>query len=196
MKAKPSIVLAGPFSSAALVEKLRKLDVTVVMVRVPKNWDELLDASRQIATLTNQPKKLEAFSKAVEELKLISQTSKWKGKTAVFWSAAGHVSGLGTFEDTILSTLGMKNGVQFEGYAFLSLERLIQLHPDVIVVTQKASRKDSWAHETLFHPALKMALPHLEYLQIPEGAASCASGYTVEVLRSILAGSVPSVARD
>ncbi len=196
MKAKPSIVLAGPFSSAALVEKLRKLDVTVVMVRVPKNWDELLDVSRQIATLTNQPKKLEAFSKAVEELKLISQTSKWKGKTAVFWSAAGHVSGSGTFEDTILSTLGMKNGVQFEGYAFLSLERLIQLHPDVIVVTQKASQKDSWAHETLFHPALKTAVPHLEYLQIPEGAASCASGYTVEVLRSILAGSVPSAARD
>ena len=90
----------------------------------------------------------------------------------------------------------MKNGVRFEGYAFLSLEKLIQLHPDVIVVTQKASRKDSWAHETLFHPALKSALPHLEYLQIPEEAASCASVHTVEVLRQILTRSVPSVAQD
>lgn len=196
IKAQPSVVLAGPFSNASLVDQLKKFGVTVSMVNVPKNWDELFEVSSQIVSFTNQSKKLEAFKRAIEELKQISQTSKWKGKTAVFWSAAGHVSGLGTFEDTILSTLGMKNGVQFEGYAFLSLEKLIQLQPDVIVVTQKAGRKDSWAHDTLFHPALKKALPNLEYLQIPEGAASCASGHTVEVLRNILAGSVPSAARD
>jgi len=196
MKAKPSIVLAGPFSSAALVEQLKKFGVTVAMVQVPRNWDELIEVSTQIAGLTNAPGKLEDFRKSIQELKQTGQSSKWHGKTVVFWSAAGHVSGSGTFEDTILSTLGMKNGARFEGYAFLSLEKLIQLHPDVIVVTQKAGRKDSWAHETLFHPALKKALPEMEYLHIPEEAVSCASGYTIEVLRNLLMGSVPSLARD
>lgn len=191
--AQSSVVLAGPFSNSLLLNQLQEQGVNISMVSVPKNWDELLEVSDQIIGFTNQSGKLEVFKKAIEELRQLSRNSKWKGKTAVFWSAAGHVSGLGTFEDTILATLGMKNGAQFEGYAFLSLEKLIQLQPDVVVVTQKENQKDSWTHDTLFHPALKQALPDLEYLQIPEGSTSCASSYTVEVLKNIL-NETPKVA--
>lgn len=196
IKAQPTLVLAGPFSNPLLIEQLKKMNVSVEMLSVPRNWAELSAVAGAIAKAANVPNHLEDFQNKIQDLQTHSKTSPWKGTRAVFWSAAGHVSGKNTFEDTILSTLGMENVISFEGYDFLSVEKLILLKPEVVVVTQDFSLKNSWSHETLFHPALKKALPEMQYLHIPEEAVSCASGYTIEVLRNLLMGSVPSLARE
>lgn len=186
IKIHPELVLAETFSSRLLVEKLRRMNIPVSMIGVPRDWDELIKSAAEILNLTGHSEKIESLKKEIGVLIQLGGDSKWKGKTAVFWSAAGHVSGQGTFENTILSTLGLKNSAGFEGYQFLSLEKLIRLNPDVVVVTQGPEQKDSWSHDTLFHPALKTALPHLEYVVVPESAVSCASGYTVEALKNLL----------
>ena len=156
------------------------------MIDVPRNWGELEKVAAHVAEIAGHSEKLETLLGKISEVVRLGKNSKWNGKAAVFWSAAGHVSGVGTFEDEILSTLGMSNRATFDGYQFLSLEKLIELHPDVIVVTQNPKQKDSWSHETLFHPAIRSALPELEYIVLPETSVSCASEYTIESLKYIL----------
>lgn len=186
IKVQPSVVLAGPFSNQLLVEELKRLKVFVMNVAVPRNWNELVAVAEQITELTKQKEKLKRFREQIEMLKKKKHAPKWKGERAVFWSAAGHVAGRRTFEDTILETLGMTNAVKEEGYAFMSLENLIALNPQIILVTQNSQNKNSWSHDTLFHPALKQALPNLKYLEISEEAVSCASLYTVQVLNELM----------
>jgi len=186
IKMNPSVVLAGPFSNPLLINQLKQLNIPIVNLPVPRNWIELEEAVEQVSVLLKRPQAGEALQKKIRELSRFQGRTQWQGKRAVFWSAAGHVSGKNTFEDTVLTTLGMMNISAVDGYAFLSIEDLIELRPDVIIVTQNPAFKDSWSHETLFHPALKKALPQLEYLHIPEEAVSCASEYTVEVLQSLL----------
>ena len=182
----PSLVLAGIFSNALLLEQLRKAGIPVTLIKTPANWEELIQAGKEVARTAAPSGSLGRLEKNIAEIKKLGASSKWQGKTAVFWSAAGHVSGRGTFEDTILKTLGLQNIIEFKGYGFLSLEKLIQLKPDVVVVTQRKKRKDSWSHDMLFHPALQTALPNLEYIEIPETAASCASIYSAESLMQVL----------
>ena len=147
-------------------------------------WDDLLENIKSLEEIIGKSPQVEIFRKSI--LNLGRPHFRWAGKRALFWSAAGHVPGKATFENTIIKTLGMQNAVDYEGYAFLSLEKLIQLRPDIIIVTQDLKQRNSWSHDTLFHPVLRAALPGLEYLQIPEEAVSCASDYTVKALENIL----------
>jgi len=187
MKTNPSVVLAGPFSNPLLINQLEQLNISIVHLAVPVNWSELEKAVGQVSVLLKRIPTGEALQKKIRELSRFDGQTRWQGKRAVFWSAAGHVSGKNTFENTVLTTLGLINASDTEGYAFLSVEKLIQLKPDVIIVTQNPELKNSWSHETLFHPALKKALPQIEYLHIPEEAVSCASEYTVEVVGKLIA---------
>ncbi len=186
IRLRPSLVLAGPFSNPLLIQQLEKMRIKVMQLTIPKNWDELQFEINRLAPWFQNSKKQDAVQMRIQELVQLKSNSPWLGKRAVFWSAAGHLSGKETFEDTFLSALGMVNADGGEGYRFVSLERLIALRPEVIVVTQNQSQKNSWSHETLFHPALKKALPGIEYLHIPEEAVSCASAYTLEVVENLL----------
>ncbi len=186
IRLRPSLVLAGPFSNPLLIQQLEKMQIKVMHLAIPKNWDELQIEINRLAPWIQNSEKQKTALKRIEEIAGLKASSPWRGKRAVFWSAAGHLSGKETFEDTFLSALGMVNADSGEGYRFVSLERLIELRPEVIVVTQKQSHKNSWSHETLFHPALKKALPGIEYLHIPEEAVSCASVYTLEVAENLL----------
>ncbi len=186
MRLRPSLVLAGPFSNPLLIQQLEKMQIKVMHLAIPKNWDELQSEISRLAPWIQNSEKQKAVQKRIQKLAELKTFSPWLGKRAVFWSAAGHLSGKQTFEDAFLSALGMVNADSGEGYQFVSLERLIELRPEVIVVTQNQSRKNSWSYETLFHPALKKALPGIEYLHIPEEAVSCASVYTLEVVENLL----------
>ncbi|HRK61069.1 MAG TPA: ABC transporter substrate-binding protein [Candidatus Omnitrophota bacterium] len=187
MKTNPSVVLAGPFSNPLLINQLKQLNIPIVHLAVPGNWSDLDKAVGQVSALLKRVPAGEVLQKKIRELSRFDGQTRWQGKRAVFWSAAGHVSGKNTFENTVLTTLGLINVSETEGYAFLSVEKLIQLKPAVIIVTQNPELKNSWSHETLFHPALKKALPKIEYLHIPEEAVSCASEYTVEVVGKLIA---------
>lgn len=182
----PTIILAEPFSNRPLLNQLLRRRIPIVMLDIPRNWDELIQITKKILGIVGNSKKIDVLEKEILALKKIAQHSRWKNKKAVFWSVAGHISGRKTFENTIIETLGMQNAVDFEGYAFMSLEKLIALKPQVILVTQQPSQKDSWGHETLFHPSLKAALPDLEYLPLPESAVNCASAYTIQALKDVL----------
>ncbi len=191
-KSRPSVVVAGPFSNPQTIEQLKKLKIEISIFKDPISWEDLLRTVKALEEMLGTNPQIALFRRNI--LNLNGPQSKWAGKRALFWSPAGHVPGRGTFENTILETLGMQNAVDFENYAFLSLEKLIQLQPEVIVVTQNPKQRNSWAHDTLFHPALRAALPRLEYLHIPEEAVSCASAYTVEILEKLL-NKTPGAAR-
>ncbi len=187
-KIRPSIVIAGPFSNPQTLEQLKRAHIKILIFRDPGNWEDLLQTVKSLEEMLGTTPQMALFRRNILNLNLHGPDSQWARKRALFWSAAGHVPGRGTFENTILQTFGMRNAVNYEGYAFLSLEKLIQLQPDIIIVTEGPNQRNSWNHDTLFHPALRAALPHLEYMQIPEEAVSCASGYTVEVLENLLKG--------
>lgn len=187
-KLQPSQVIAGPFSNLMLLEQLRKSNIKVLILNDPRNWEELLVSVKLIEERTGVSEKAAAFRRKIFNLHVEGAHSKWVGKKALFWSAGGNVPGKGTFEDVILSTLGIENAAHFEGYAFLSLEQMIQLAPDLLWVTQDPKQRNSWSHDTVFHPVLRKALPQLEWVVMPEEAISCASGYTVDMLENILNG--------
>jgi iron complex transport system substrate-binding protein len=53
----------------------------------------------------------------------------------IIWHDPIWVAGKGTFEDELISRSGGVNSAPVEGYKALSLERLVELNPDVIITT-------------------------------------------------------------
>jgi|GEM_PF-3253769 len=186
LKLSPTRAIAEQFSSSLLLDQLRRAGISIHNFDVPRNWNELTDIIKEIIILGGNRKNADHFYERLNNLGSLKQQSQWKGKRAVFWSAAGHVSGRNTFENTVMTALGMVNAIELDGYSFLLLEQLIALKPQVLVVTESDNQKDSWSHTMLYHSSLRRALPDLEYVTIPEEAVSCASEYSVQVLENLL----------
>ena len=73
-----------------------------------------------------------------------------------------------------------------KGYGSLSLEKLIEAKPDILIFSSDQKNGRTIRGEVLEHPALKKGLPGLKTVTLPSALLNCGSPASVEAVRILV----------
>jgi iron complex transport system substrate-binding protein len=105
-------------------------------------------------------------------------------------SRRGWVAGSDSFVGSLLTETGLLNaagdlGFSFGGFA--SLEAIVSLRPDFIVVSQAGNHASDEGQAFLLHPALERFYPPAKRIVIPERMTECGSVMLADALDTLTA---------
>jgi iron complex transport system substrate-binding protein len=135
----PDLVLAAYGNPTGTVEALKRFNLTVVGLNA-RNLDEILYNLRLVGEITGRSANASVLvADMVQRIEVIDERmSNLKDEERpkilhIIWHDPIWVAGKGTFEDELIKRSGGVNIAPVEGYRALSLEKLIELNPDVII---------------------------------------------------------------
>ena len=135
----PDLVLAAYGNPTGTVEALKRFNLTVVGLNA-RNLDEILYDLRLVGELTGTSANASVLvADMVQRIEVTDERmSNLKDEERptvlhIIWHDPIWVAGKGTFEDELIKRSGGVNIAPVEGYRALSLEKLIDLNPDVII---------------------------------------------------------------
>jgi iron complex transport system substrate-binding protein len=105
-------------------------------------------------------------------------------------SRRGWVPGRDSFVGAILAEAGLANaagdlGVDFGGFA--SLEAIVSVKPDFLVVSDAGDRAEDDGRAFLLHPALERFYPREKRIVIPERMTECGGVLLADALNALTA---------
>ena len=110
-------------------------------------------------------------------------------------SRRGWVSGGATLTTSLLSTAGLANAAPdlgFKSGGFASLESIIAIRPDFILVTDAGESPEDQGEAFLLHPALQRLYPLDRRIVIPERLTVCAGPMLADALDRLAESLRPS----
>ncbi len=195
---KPDVIFAGEFDAPNAIELLKKLNLRVERLALPRTLDDINTQIIQLADLVGAQQQAQlmvaAIKTQISELEAIKLEAAKQGKTPLtaFWySANGVVIGDGTLEHEFMQLAGLRNLAAERGmFGFnqLDLELLLSAKPQILIVEQGSDDAFSLAREYLAHPALQHA--DFKVITLPAGLSGCAAtviGDVASKLKSALA---------
>lgn len=183
---QPDLVIAGQFGANQAVATLRHLGINVETVALPRTLEESREFILHIGRLVNAEAAAEAYVQQQQQQMAAAreQVKRLGGQRTLLYSPNGKAIGSGTLEHTILETVGQKNAaieLGINGWKVLSLEELLLLQPDQILLTG-TSRHFSMAQEILSHPILR---ERVKTRTMPEGLSVCPAIHAGELAQAM-----------
>lgn len=175
---KPDVIFAGEFDAPTAIELLKKLNMRVERLPLPRTLSDINEQIFQLAKLVGADEKAQQMVKNIDvQIAELQATNKGKTPLTAFWySANGVVIGDGTLEHEFMQLAGLRNlaaerGMQ--GFNQLDLELLLSAKPQLLIVEQGQDEAFSLAREYLSHPALDHA--DFKIVVLPAGLSGCAA---------------------
>ena len=136
IRLKPDLVVASYGNGLEVIKTLKEFGIPVICLN-PKN---LTGIEKDIYLLgvvcgveDNASKLVNWMEEKIKAVK--AKKHNWKPKIVhIVWNDPIWVSGRDTFVDDLITTAGGVNAVKQSGWVVLSLEDLIRLNPDIIIV--------------------------------------------------------------
>ena len=135
----PDLVLAAYGNPTGTVEALKRFNLTVVGLNA-RNLDEIVYNLRLVGEITGRSANASVLvADMVQRIEVIDERmcnlkDEERPKILhIIWHDPIWVAGRGTFEAELIKRSGGVNIAPVEGYRALSLEKLIELNPDVII---------------------------------------------------------------
>ncbi len=189
---QPDLVLAGQYTDGAAVSMLKRLGVRVETVALPRTLDEIRGYIQHMGVLLGAEDRAAVMLAAMErQFKQLQdkQLGTGGGKIrALMYSANGITFGAGTLEHELLTLAGYENvaaSMGFSGYAHLSLEHLIQAHPQRLVINDPSDTGFSIAQDNLRHPVLKRLVPSAHRIVLPSALSVCTALSVVPLIEAL-----------
>jgi iron complex transport system substrate-binding protein len=174
---RPDVVLTAAHSSPATRAALKRLDIRTELFKVPNSWGENQAQIRRIAHAVGHPDRGEALIARVEAA--MAQGAPRPGArpvTALVFQPNGFAAGHGTLVDEMMRRAGFVNVAERYGlkkWGNVSLERLLDDPPEVLLAGQAAPNAQTWAERILNHPALAGVGPRMRRAVFPERLLYC-----------------------
>ena len=179
LRADPDLVLAGPWTTRATVDLLRRLGRTVAIVPLAQDLDGVRAGVREVARLTGTEARGEEIVAAFDRRRMeIERLAAREERTAVVYHVAGLASGTGTLADAVLRAAGLRNAAQaarLDAKGALALERLVAEPPDLIVLGHAEDEYRTVQADNLRHPALARLLARVPSAHVPQRLMICPS---------------------
>ena len=179
LRADPDLVLAGPWTTRATVDLLRRLGRTVAIVPLAQDLDGVRAGVREVARLTGTEARGEEIVAAFDRRRMeIERLAASEERTAVVYHVAGLASGTGTLADAVLRAAGLRNAAQaarLDAKGALALERLVAEPPDLIVLGHAEDEYRTVQADNLRHPALARLLARVPSAHVPQRLMICPS---------------------
>lgn len=183
---KPDLVVAGRFTKRATRELLKDKGLKVAEFAPARSLDDVRKQLREMGALVKHPDRAEAeIAKLDAAITEARASARRKPLRVLAVSRRGWVSGGDNLTTSLLTAVGLKNaggelGLKAGGFA--SLEAIVTLKPDLLLVTDNTDFAEDEGRAFLLHPALEKTYPPSKRLVLPERLTACGGPTMVETL--------------
>jgi iron complex transport system substrate-binding protein len=183
---RPDVVVASQFDKRSTRELLKQQGLRVEEFAVLRTLDEAKAQIRQMAEITGHPDRGNAEIARLDDAMARARAQVAGKRTTVLpLSRRGWVSNSDSLVSALLAEAGLFNaagdlGVSFGGYA--SLEAIVNLKPDFIVVSEAGDSAEDDGKAFLLHPALERFYPPQKRIVIPDRLTVCGGVLLAEAL--------------
>jgi iron complex transport system substrate-binding protein len=183
---RPDIVVASLFDKRSTRELLKNHGVHVAEFAVPQNLDEAKVQIRAMGDIVGHPdraaREIDRLDAAIVRARQMVADKRY---SVLPLSRRGWVSGRDSFVSSLLTETGLFNaasdfGVGTSGFA--SLEAIVNLKPDFLLVSQAGDHAGDDGQAFLLHPALERFYPPARRIVIPERLTECGGVMLAEAL--------------
>jgi iron complex transport system substrate-binding protein len=188
---KPDIVVASLFDKRSTRELLREKGLHLAEFTVPRNLIEVKAQIRRMGEIVAHSDRAEAEIARIDAAIARARRAVADRHYSVLpLSRRGWVSGSDSLVSSLLAETGLFNvagdlGVAFGGYA--SLEAIVNLKPDFILVSEAGDRAEDDGRAFLLHPALERFYPPQKRIVIPEQLTVCGGVMLADALDVLVA---------
>ena len=188
---KPDVVVASAFDKRSTRELLKAKGLRLTELAVPRNLAEAKRQIREVGDIVGHPDRA-----ATEIARLDAALGRARGAAAerhyrvLPLSRRGWVAGSDSFVSALLTETGLLNAAGDLGFTsggFASLEAIVSLRPDFIVVSQAGSYARDDGQAFLLHPALERFYPPSRRIVIPERLTECGGVMLADALDALTA---------
>ncbi len=182
---KSDVVVAGRFTRLATWQLLKDQGVRVVEFDAARSLDDVKKSIRLMGDVTQHPDRALA---EISRLAHAHQVAARKPYRVLAVSRRGWVSGRDSLTSSLLANAGLSNaagdlGIMSGGFA--SLETIVSLKPDFILVSEDSSFAEDEGSAFLLHPALERFYPASKRIVIPERLTVCGGPMLAEALERL-----------
>jgi iron complex transport system substrate-binding protein len=190
LELKPDVVVASLFDKRSTRELLRAKGINLAEFAVPRNLGEVKAQIGQMGELVGHPERAAAqiarLEQAFERTRQVVAGAHYRVLPV---SRRGWVTGSDSLLSSLLAEAGFFNaagelGIGFGGFA--SLEGIVNLRPDFIVVSQSGDRADDDGSAFLLHPALERFYPPSRRIVIPDRLTVCGGVMLADALERLM----------
>jgi iron complex transport system substrate-binding protein len=187
----PDIVVASAFDKRSTRELLKAKGLRLAELSVPRNLDEARQQIREAGDITGHPDRAAAeIARLDAALARARRAVSERHYRVLPLSRRGWVAGSDSFVGSLLGETGLRSAAGDLGFAFggfASLEAIVNLRPDFIVVSQAGDT--AWDDGQAFplHPALERFYPPDKRIEIPERMTECGGVLLADALDALTA---------
>ena len=183
---QPDVVVAGRFTRLATRELLKDKGVRVVEFDAARSLDDAKKQIRLMGDVTQHPDRASAeISRLDTAIAHARQVAARKPYRVLAVSRRGWVSGGDSLTSSLLANAGLSNAASDLGLksgGFASLEAIVSLKPDFILVSEDSGLAEDEGSAFLLHPALERFYPASKRIVIPERLTVCGGPMLSEAL--------------
>jgi iron complex transport system substrate-binding protein len=174
---QPDVVVAGRFTKLATRELLKDKGLRVVEFDAARSLD---DAKKQIRLMGEVARHPDRASAEIDRLDVaiahVRQLAARRPYRVLAVSRRGWISGGDSLTSSLLANAGLSNAARDLGLksgGFASLETIVNLKPDLILVSDDSGFAEDEGSAFLLHPALERFYPASKRIVIPERLTVC-----------------------
>jgi iron complex transport system substrate-binding protein len=188
---RPDIVVASAFDKRSTRELLKAKGLHLAELAVPRTLDEARQQIREGGDITGHPDRAAAeIARLDAALARAHRAVSERHFRVLPLSRRGWVAGSDSFVGSLLAETGLRSaagdlGFSFGGFA--SLEAIVNLRPDFIVVSQAGDTARDEGQAFLLHPALERFYPPEKRIVIPERMTECGGVLLADALDALTA---------
>jgi iron complex transport system substrate-binding protein len=174
---KPDAVVAGRFTKLATRQLLKDKGLRVVEFDTARSLDDAKKQIHLMSEVTGHPDRAEAeidrLDAAIAHVRRLAARKPYR---VLAISRRGWVTGDDSLTSSLLANAGLTNAARDLGIksgGFASLEAIINLKPDLILVSDDRGFAEDEGSALLLHPALQRFYPASKRIVIPERLTVC-----------------------
>ncbi|ANW06169.1 iron ABC transporter [Bradyrhizobium icense] len=188
---RPDIVVASAFDKRSTRELLKAKGLRLAELAVPRTLDEARQQIREAGDITGHPDRAAAeIARLDAALARARRAVAERHYRVLPLSRRGWVAGSDSFVGSLLAETGLRSAAGDLGFAFggfASLEAIVNLKPDFIVVSNAGNYARDDGQAFLVHPALERFYPPEKRIVIPERLTECGGVMLADALDALAA---------
>jgi iron complex transport system substrate-binding protein len=174
---QPDAVVAGRFTKLATRQLLKDKGLRVVEFDTARSLDDARKQIRLMGEVTGHPDRASAeIDRLDAAMAHVRQLAARRLYRVLAISRRGWVTGGDSLTSSLLANAGLTNAAKDLGIksgGFVSLEMIVNLKPDLILVSDDSGFAEDEGSAFLLHPALERFYPASKRIVIPERLTVC-----------------------